>query len=54
MECSLGYDLDRKPYQFPCEKNDHFTFGSLNNFHKISDEVLEAWCEIYKNAKIQS
>ena len=53
MECHYGYDLDRKPYQFPCEKNDHFTFGSLNNFHKISDEVLEM-VKFYKNAKIQS
>ena len=46
-----GYDLDRKPYQFPCKKNDYFTFGSLNNFHKISDEVLEAWGEILQKCK---
>ena len=46
-----GYDLDRKPYQFPFEKNDYFTFGSLNNFHKISDEVFEAWGEILQKCK---
>ena len=46
-----GYDLERKPYQFPCEKNDFFTFGSLNNFHKISNEVLEAWCKILQKCK---
>ena len=46
-----GYDLERKQYQSPCEKNDFFTFGSLNNFHKISDEVLEAWCKILQKCK---
>lgn len=46
-----GYDLERKPYQFPCEKNDFFTFGSLNNFQKISNEVLEAWCKILQKCK---
>ena len=46
-----GFDLERKAYQSPCEKNNFFTFGSLNNFHKISNEVLEAWCKILQKCK---
>ena len=41
-----GYDFDRKFYNSPCQDKDIFTFGSLNNFHKVSDEVVEAWSQI--------
>ena len=45
-----GYNYDRKLYESPCERNDYFTFGSLNNFHKLSDEVVETWSKILTNA----
>ena len=38
--------------ELPLKKNGHFTFGSLNNFMKISDEVLDVWVNILK--KIQN
>ncbi len=41
-----GYDLNRKFNSAPCETKDYFTFGSLNNFHKISDETVEVWSKI--------
>lgn len=31
---------------FPSLKNGHITFGSFNNFAKVTDEVLEAWAKI--------
>ena len=46
-----GYDYDRKFYNSPCEDKDIFTFGSLNNFHKISDEIIEAWSQILKKTE---
>ncbi len=46
-----GFDLDRKFVSSPCENKDFFTFGSLNNFHKISDEVVEVWAEILKKCE---
>ena len=41
-----GYDFERKFKISPCEKSDFFTFGSLNNYHKISDQVIEVWSKI--------
>ena len=41
-----GMDFDRKFNESPVVKNDFFTFGSFNNFHKISDEVIETWSKI--------
>lgn len=41
-----GYNLERNFNISPCEKNNYFTFGSLNSFHKISDQVIEAWSKI--------
>jgi predicted O-linked N-acetylglucosamine transferase (SPINDLY family) len=43
-----GNGIERNFTKSPCETNDYFTFGSLNNFHKISDEVVEAWSRILK------
>ena len=33
------------------KKNGYFTFGSLNNFMKINDEVLDTWINILKKIK---
>lgn len=41
-----GFDLERKKQKSPCETNEYFTFGSLNNFYKISDQTIEAWSQI--------
>ena len=41
-----GYSLERKQNKSPCETQSIFTFGSLNNFHKLSDETILAWSKI--------
>ena len=43
-----GFKFERKYNELPCIKNKYFTFGSLNNFRKISDETINAWSEILK------
>ena len=43
-----GFKFERKYNELPCIKNKYFTFGSLNNFRKISDETIHAWSEILK------
>ena len=40
--------------ELPFKKNGYFTFGSLNNFMKINDEVLDTWIKILKKLKIQN
>ena len=35
----------------PCKKNGYFTFGSLNNFMKLNEEVLDVWIKILKKIK---
>ena len=37
--------------ELPFKKNNYFTFGSLNNFMKINDEVLDVWIKILKKVK---
>ena len=46
--------IEHKRYfnELPFKKNGYFTFGSLNNFMKISEEVLDVWINILK--KIQN
>ena len=43
-----GFKYERKYNELPFLKNKNFTFGSLNNFRKISDETLYVWSEILK------
>ncbi len=43
-----GFNFERKFNKLPYFKNKKFTFGSLNNFRKISDETVYAWSEILK------
>lgn len=46
-----GYDFERVLKKSPYLSRDFFTFGSLNNFHKISDEVILVWSEILKKCE---
>ena len=46
-----GFDHKREIYKSPCETKDYFTFGSFNNFHKISDEVVLSWSKILKKCE---
>ena len=41
-----GYNFERKFNKSPCEDHNYFTFGSLNNFHKLSDETISTWSKI--------
>ena len=46
-----GFDHKRYFNEMPCKKNGYFTFGSLNNFMKLNDEVLNVWIKILKKIK---
>ena len=46
-----GFEYERILNELPFKKNNFFTFGSLNNFMKINDEVLETWIKILKKIK---
>ena len=46
-----GFEYERVFNELPFKKNNHFTFGSLNNFMKINDEVLNTWIKILKKVK---
>ena len=43
-----GFNFERKYNQSPFIENKKFTFGSLNNFRKISKETVYVWSEILK------
>jgi len=46
-----GFEHKRYFNELPYKKNGYFTFGSLNNFMKINDEVLDVWTKILKKVK---
>ena len=46
-----GFEHKRTYNELPFKKNNYFTFGSLNNFMKINDEVVNTWIEILKKIK---
>jgi predicted O-linked N-acetylglucosamine transferase (SPINDLY family) len=51
--CHMHADLYDLPYTIsepPCLKNGYITFGSMNNAHKISTEMISYWAEILKRA----
>lgn len=35
----------------PCKKNGYITYGSFNNFTKVTDDVLVVWSEILRQVK---
>ncbi len=50
-----GFKIKRYLNELPYKKNGHITFGSLNNFMKVNEEVLDVWINILKkvnNSKI--
>ena len=46
-----GFEHKRYFNEMPCKKNGYFTFGSLNNFMKLNEEVLDVWIKILKKIK---
>ena len=49
--CHPGYEKNRQFIPTPSIKKNFVTFGSLNNFRKINDEVIEVWSSILKKVK---
>ena len=46
-----GFEFDRNFCELPALSNKNFTFGSFNNFRKISDETIDVWSEILKRTE---
>ena len=46
-----GFKFKRTFNELPIKKNGYFTFGSLNNFRKINQDVLDVWVKILKKVK---
>ena len=46
-----GYNSERKKVETPAIKKGFITFGSFNNFNKISTQALNIWCKILKKNK---
>jgi protein O-GlcNAc transferase len=46
--CHSGFNIERKLPDINIKNHKHITFGSFNNFNKISDEVVGVWSEILK------
>ena len=46
-----GFEIKRNKVRTPAIKNKFITFGSFNNFNKISDQTLRVWSEILKKVQ---
>ena len=46
-----GLEMERKKIELPALNKKFFTFGSFNNFNKISDDTLETWSIILNSVK---
>ena len=46
-----GFKINRYLNKLPVKKNGHITFGSLNNFMKVNEDVLNVWIDILKKVK---
>ncbi len=46
-----GFKFERKLSESPVKSNKYITFGSFNNFLKISEDVVEVWSKILKESK---
>ena len=49
--CHSGINFKRSFNEAPSTQNNNITFGSFNNFNKISDNVIKTWSEILKTVK---
>ena len=49
--CHSSFKFNREFIDTPAKSNEYITFGSFNNFLKISNEVVEVWSRILKEAK---
>ncbi len=49
--CHSGFDQKRPFIPSPTIENNYITFGSFNNFSKISDPVVKTWSKILKSIK---
>ncbi len=47
--CHPGFKFERKLKMMPFKKNKYITFGSFNNFLKISNEVIRVWSKILQS-----
>ena len=52
--CHSGINSKRFKVDPPSLKNGFITFGSFNNFLKLSNKNIEIWAEILKKLKIQN
>lgn len=46
--CYMWHDAPPSPPPAPFQRNGYVTFGSLNNFSKVTDEMLRLWAEILR------
>lgn len=49
--CHSGIDIERKYNLLPAKKNKYITFGSFNNFFKISESNIDTWSNILKSVE---
>ena len=49
--CHSGFNLVRKLTNLPFNENKYITFGSFNNFLKLSDNVIKVWSKILKSVE---
>ena len=47
-----GFNYERSYNKSPYKNSDYFTYGSLNNFKKISDETINTWSKILKKNSV--
>jgi len=46
--CHSGFNLKRELPQLNIKNHKYITFGSFNNYNKISDDVMRVWSEILR------
>ena len=49
--CHSGFKFQREFTQSPFRKNKYITFGSFNNYLKLSDDVIKVWSKILSSVK---